>query len=85
MNWTSTLPLSSPEFAGGVTPPTLLPPPLLPGRFPAGRQPAWEAATAWITALPVTRLAVLRAHRSASSYNPQPPLIVKEMWPGVGR
>lgn len=38
-------------------------PPLLPGRFPAGRQPAWEAATAWITALPVTRLTVLRAHR----------------------
>ncbi|MFR9800467.1 hypothetical protein ACL02U_31900 [Streptomyces sp. MS06] len=37
--------------------------PLLPGRFPAGRQPAWEAATAWITALPVTRLTVLRAHR----------------------
>ncbi|WP_405669702.1 hypothetical protein [Streptomyces sp. NBC_01530] len=31
-------------------------PPLLPGGFPAGRQPAWEAATAWITA-------VLRAHR----------------------
>ncbi|MFI7414048.1 hypothetical protein ACIBU0_35920 [Streptomyces sp. NPDC049627] len=28
-----------------------------------GRQPAWEAATAWITALPVHRLAVLRAHR----------------------
>jgi hypothetical protein len=38
-------------------------PPLLPGRFPAGRQPAWEAATAWITALSVTRLTVLRAHR----------------------
>ncbi len=38
-------------------------PPLLPGHFPAGRQPAWEAATAWITALPVTRLTVLRAHR----------------------
>ncbi|WP_327311934.1 hypothetical protein [Streptomyces sp. NBC_01235] len=38
-------------------------PPLLPGRFPAGRQPAWEAATAWITALPVTRLTVLRTHR----------------------
>ncbi|GGU02534.1 hypothetical protein GCM10010256_73100 [Streptomyces coeruleorubidus] len=38
-------------------------PPLLPGRFPSGRQPAWEAATAWITALPVTRLTVLRAHR----------------------
>ncbi|MDG4534045.1 hypothetical protein [Streptomyces sp. AV19] len=38
-------------------------PPLLPGRFPAGRQPAWEAATAWITTLPVTRLTVLRAHR----------------------
>jgi hypothetical protein len=30
---------------------------------PAGRQPAWEAATAWITALPVNRLAVLGAHR----------------------
>ncbi|MFE0420949.1 hypothetical protein [Streptomyces sp. NPDC058953] len=38
-------------------------PPLLPGRFSSGRQPAWEAATAWITALPVTRLIVLRAHR----------------------
>ncbi|MGW5482945.1 hypothetical protein [Streptomyces sp. NPDC004008] len=38
-------------------------PPLLPGRFPAGRQPAWEAAAAWVTALPVTRLTVLRAHR----------------------
>ncbi|MGW5639767.1 hypothetical protein [Streptomyces sp. NPDC003832] len=38
-------------------------PPLLPGRFPAGRQPAWEAATAWVSALPVTRLTVLRAHR----------------------
>ncbi|WP_254407500.1 hypothetical protein [Streptomyces sp. GMY02] len=38
-------------------------PPLLPGGFPAGRQPAWEAATAWITALPVTQLTVLRAHR----------------------
>jgi hypothetical protein len=38
-------------------------PPLLPGRFPAGRQPAWEAATAWISALPVNRLTVLRAHR----------------------
>ncbi|MGM0354504.1 hypothetical protein [Streptomyces sp. ECR3] len=38
-------------------------PPLLPGRFPAGRQPAWEAATAWINALPVNRLIVLRAHR----------------------
>ncbi|MCL8015858.1 hypothetical protein [Streptomyces sp. AS02] len=37
--------------------------PLLPGRFPAGRQPAWEAATAWIAALSVTRLTVLRAHR----------------------
>ncbi|MEU6611563.1 hypothetical protein ABZ922_42245 [Streptomyces shenzhenensis] len=42
---------------------TLGKPPLLPGRFPGGRQPAWEAATAWITALPVTRLTVLRAHR----------------------
>ncbi|MFE2026831.1 hypothetical protein ACFW9V_17185 [Streptomyces hygroscopicus] len=38
-------------------------PPLLPGRFPPGRQPAWEAATAWMTALLVTRLTVLRAHR----------------------
>ncbi|MEV8335475.1 hypothetical protein OG275_38040 [Streptomyces niveus] len=38
-------------------------PPLLPGRFPGGRQPAWEAAAAWMTALPVTRLTVLRAHR----------------------
>lgn len=38
-------------------------PPLLPGRFPAGRQPAWEAATAWMTALSVSRLTVLRAHR----------------------
>ncbi|MGW0997321.1 hypothetical protein ACWD5V_29425 [Streptomyces sp. NPDC002523] len=38
-------------------------PPLLPGHFPAGRQPAWEAATAWMTALPVIRLTVLRAHR----------------------
>lgn len=38
-------------------------PPLLTGCFPAGCQPAWEAATAWITALPVTRLTVLRAHR----------------------
>ncbi|MCX5096273.1 hypothetical protein OOK36_55555 [Streptomyces sp. NBC_00365] len=38
-------------------------PPLLPGRFPSGRQPAWEAATAWVTAQPVTRLTVLRAHR----------------------
>ncbi|WP_262371532.1 hypothetical protein [Streptomyces sp. WAC01526] len=38
-------------------------PPLLPGRFPAGRQPAWEAAAAWVTALPITRLTVLRAHR----------------------
>lgn len=37
-------------------------PPLLPGRFPGGRQPAWEAATAWMTALPVNRLTVLRAH-----------------------
>jgi hypothetical protein len=39
-------------------------PPVLPGRFPVGRQPAWEAATAWITALPVTRLTVLRATAS---------------------
>ncbi|MDX3458701.1 hypothetical protein PV396_43420 [Streptomyces sp. ME02-8801-2C] len=38
-------------------------PPLLPGRFRAGRQPAWEAATAWIAALPAARLTVLRAHR----------------------
>lgn len=38
-------------------------PPLLPGRFPGGRQPAWEAAAAWMTALPVNRLTVLRAHR----------------------
>ncbi|MEU9983795.1 hypothetical protein [Streptomyces sp. NPDC050856] len=38
-------------------------PPLLTGRFPAGRQPAWEAAAAWMTALPLTRLTVLRAHR----------------------
>lgn len=38
-------------------------PPMLPGRFPGGRQPAWEAAAAWMTALPVTRLTVLRAHR----------------------
>ncbi|MFD9099419.1 hypothetical protein [Streptomyces collinus] len=38
-------------------------PPLLPGHFPGGRQPAWEAATAWITALPITQLTVLRAHR----------------------
>ncbi|MFE0686426.1 hypothetical protein ACFW17_37270, partial [Streptomyces sp. NPDC058961] len=42
---------------------TLGKPPLLPGRFPAGRQPAWEAAAAWMTALPVNRLTVLRAHR----------------------
>ncbi|MFD7121473.1 hypothetical protein ACFWAA_31200 [Streptomyces sp. NPDC059922] len=52
-------------------------PPLLPGRFPAGRQPAWEAATAWITALPVSRLTVLRAHRltarrASCSYRPSP-------------
>ncbi|MET8538438.1 hypothetical protein ABZV67_43850 [Streptomyces sp. NPDC005065] len=38
-------------------------PPQLFGRFPAGRQPVWEAATAWVHALPVTRLTVLRAHR----------------------
>ncbi|MFI1869193.1 hypothetical protein [Streptomyces jumonjinensis] len=38
-------------------------PPQLTGRFPAGRQPVWEAATAWIQAMPVTRLTVLRAHR----------------------
>ncbi|MFE2519452.1 hypothetical protein [Streptomyces mirabilis] len=38
-------------------------PPLLPGRYPPGRQPAWEAATAWIHAMPAARLTVLRAHR----------------------
>jgi hypothetical protein len=38
-------------------------PPLLPGRYPPGRQPAWEAATAWIHAMPPARLTVLRAHR----------------------
>ena len=38
-------------------------PPLLPGRYPPGRQPAWEAATAWIHAIPAARLTVLRAHR----------------------
>ncbi|MFF8961049.1 hypothetical protein [Streptomyces sp. NPDC014894] len=38
-------------------------PPMLPGRFPSGRQPAWEAATAWVTALPITQMTVLRAHR----------------------
>lgn len=38
-------------------------PPLLPGRFPSGRQPDWEAATAWIHAMPTARLTVLRAHR----------------------
>lgn len=38
-------------------------PPLLPGRYPPGRQPAWEAATAWIHAMPTARLTVLRAHR----------------------
>jgi hypothetical protein len=27
-------------------------PPLLPGLYPPGRQPAWEAATAWIHAMP---------------------------------
>ncbi|MFF4249071.1 hypothetical protein ACFYY2_32065 [Streptomyces sp. NPDC001822] len=41
-------------------------PPQLPGRFPGGRQPVWEAATAWMGALPVTRLTVLRAHRLTS-------------------
>nr|WSS66309.1 hypothetical protein OG284_36400 [Streptomyces sp. NBC_01177] len=41
-------------------------PPQLPGGFPGGRQPVWEAATAWIDALPVTRLTVLRAHRLTS-------------------
>ncbi|MCF3183116.1 hypothetical protein IPZ70_24695 [Streptomyces polychromogenes] len=34
----------------------------LPGRFPHGRPPLWEAASAWTTALAVTRLTVLRAH-----------------------
>ncbi|MFF0052707.1 hypothetical protein [Streptomyces sp. NPDC005498] len=38
-------------------------PPQMTGRFRSGRQPVWEAATAWIRALPVTRLTVLRAHR----------------------
>ncbi|MEV6544234.1 hypothetical protein [Streptomyces sp. NPDC051665] len=38
-------------------------PPLLPGHFFAGRQPACQAATAWMTTLPVNRLTVLRAHR----------------------
>ncbi|MEC3998883.1 hypothetical protein VSR01_37525 [Actinacidiphila sp. DG2A-62] len=38
-------------------------PPLLPGRYRPGRQPAWEAATAWIHAMPPARLTVLRAHR----------------------
>lgn len=41
-------------------------PPLLPGRYPPGRQPAWEAATAWIHAMPTARLTVLRAHRLAT-------------------
>ncbi|WP_434587092.1 hypothetical protein [Streptomyces sp. A5-4] len=36
-------------------------PPLFPG-FPASTAPVWEAVTAWITAWPVTRLTVLRAH-----------------------
>ncbi|MFF3653616.1 hypothetical protein ACFYXV_33880 [Streptomyces sp. NPDC002181] len=34
----------------------------LQGRFPHGRPPLWEAASAWTTALAVTRLTVLRAH-----------------------
>ncbi|WP_280919106.1 hypothetical protein [Streptomyces sp. SPB4] len=34
----------------------------LPGRFPHGRPPLWEAASAWTTALAVTRLTVLRTH-----------------------
>ncbi|MCM1976495.1 hypothetical protein [Streptomyces sp. G1] len=34
----------------------------IPGRFPHGRPPLWEAASAWTTALAVTRLTVLRAH-----------------------
>jgi hypothetical protein len=42
---------------------TLGKPPLLPGRYPPGRQPAWEAAIAWIHAMPAARLTVLRAHR----------------------
>ncbi|MEU9255718.1 hypothetical protein AB0D66_28205 [Streptomyces sp. NPDC048270] len=33
----------------------------LPG-FPDARAPVWEAATAWLAALPVRRLTVLRAH-----------------------
>lgn len=36
-------------------------PPTLPG-FPAGAGPVWEAVTSWMTAIPVTRLTVLRAH-----------------------
>ncbi|SCF66289.1 hypothetical protein [Streptomyces sp. Ncost-T10-10d] len=36
-------------------------PPLLPG-FPTSTAPVWEAVTAWMAALPVTRLTVLRAH-----------------------
>ncbi|MFF3343568.1 hypothetical protein [Streptomyces flavidovirens] len=35
----------------------------LAGRFPGGRQPLWEAAAAWIHAMAITRLTVLRAHR----------------------
>ncbi|MFE5675471.1 hypothetical protein ACFQ7B_04930 [Streptomyces erythrochromogenes] len=34
----------------------------LPGRYPYSRPPLWEAATAWTTALAITRLTVLRAH-----------------------
>ncbi|MEI7030796.1 hypothetical protein [Streptomyces pratensis] len=33
----------------------------LPG-FPDSRAPVWEAATAWLAAIPVRRLTVLRAH-----------------------
>ncbi|WP_328306372.1 hypothetical protein OG432_34845 [Streptomyces sp. NBC_00442] len=33
----------------------------LPG-FPDARAPVWEAATAWLAALPVERLTILRAH-----------------------
>ncbi|MCX5613008.1 hypothetical protein OHB39_38860 [Streptomyces sp. NBC_00047] len=36
--------------------------PRLPGRFPHGRPPLWEAAAAWMAALEVTCLTVLRAH-----------------------
>ncbi|MFE7111098.1 hypothetical protein ACFU98_43730 [Streptomyces sp. NPDC057575] len=36
-------------------------PPLLPG-FPASSAPVWEAVTAWMAALPIAYLTVLRAH-----------------------